>query len=209
MNHSAPSPQSHALIVEGQEDLRVVKYIWCRHAKANLSRHISAKGGIRNLLPAIEGEIKSPGRQALGIIVDADDNLAERWREVTEPLIAEGIQPPNSPDPDGTVIDTPNLPRIGIWLMPDNVSAGELEDFISEMIPDDDHVWPLSVDYIERIPLAHRKFSDKKEQRAKVYAWLAAREAPRPIGRAIRDKDLEISNKLCQRFIRWLDNLMR
>ena len=170
-NSAIPSPESHALIVEGQNDLHVTKRIWRRHVAADLPMAISEKGGICNLLPAIEAEIKTPGRKVLGIIVDADDDLAERWREVTNPLVAEGIQPPDSPDPDGTVIEARNgHPRIGIWVMPDNASAGELEDFISEMIPGDDPVWPRSVAYIDGIPLADREFSSSKEQGAKVYA---------------------------------------
>ena len=208
VNLAMPS-ESHALIVEGTDDFHAATHIWRRHANADLSPHISVKGGIDNLLTAIEGEIKTPGRQALGIIVDADDDLSARWQAVAGRLGDEGIQTPSSPDPDGTIIVAEGFPRVGIWLMPDNISAGELEDFISKMIPDDDPVWPLSADYIDGIPPAHRKFSASKETRAKVHAWLAARENPRPMGLAIRARDLEIGGALCQRFIAWLDNLMR
>ena len=209
MNTPIPSPESHALIVEGTDDFHVATHIWRRHANADMSRHISVKGGIANILPAIEGEIKMPGRRALGIIVDADDDLSARWQAVAGRLADEGIQTPNSPDPDGTIINAEGYPRVGIWLMPDNASAGELEDFISEMIPDGDPVWPLSAHYIDGIPAPHRKFAANKETRAKVHAWLAARENPRPMGQAIRARDLEIGGPLCQSFIRWLDNLMR
>ena len=210
VNSSIPSPESHALIVEGIDDFHAATHIWRRHANADLSPHISVKGGISNLLSAIEGEIKTPGRQALGIIVDADDDLSARWQAVAGRLADEGIQPPNSPNPDGTIIEARNgYPRVGIWLMPDNASAGELEDFIAEMIPDGDPVWPLSANYIDGIPAPHRKFSANKETRAKVHAWLAARENPRPMGQAIGARDLEIGGALCGRFVRWLDNLMR
>ena len=207
MNTAILSPESHALIVEGSDDFHVTKHIWLRHANADLSKCISVKEGINNLLPAIEGEIKSPGRQALGIIVDADDDLDKQWCKLKDKLDTEGIQIPGSPGPDGTIVE--GIPRVGIWVMPDNVSAGELEDFISVMIPDDDPVWPLSSDYIDSIPPDHRKFSNKKEKRAKVHAWLAARKNPIPMGLAIKECDLEINGALCQRFIRWLDNLMR
>ena len=64
------------------------------------------------------------------------------------------------PDRDGTIIlETEDLPRVGVWLMPDNESAGELEDFVARMIPGDDPVWPLSESYIEGIPLVDRKFA--------------------------------------------------
>ena len=198
----------HALIVEGRDDRYAAQHIWNRHTGA-FSLSVSEKDGVENLLNSIRNEVRVPGRRVVGIIVDADDDPIARWRAVSDRLRDVNIQTPRSPDPDGTVVDTPNMPRIGIWLMPDNASAGELEDFISEMIPDDDPVWPLSADYIDGIPPAHRKFSANKETRAKVHAWLAARENPRPMGQAIRARDLEIGGALCQRFIAWLDNLMR
>ena len=207
MNTAKPSPESHALIVEGTDDFHVATHIWRRHADADLSKSISVKNGIDNLLSAIEGEIKMPGRQALGIIVDADGDLSARWEAVAHRLRIENIRVPDAPDPDGTIIE--GNPRVGIWLMPDNASAGELEDFIADMIPPNDPVWPLSADYIDCIPTAHKKFAANKETRAKVHAWLAARENPRPMGQAIRARDLEIGGALCRSFVRWLDNLMR
>lgn len=115
---------------------------------------------------------------------------------------------PGSPDLSGIIIpETDDLPRVGVWLMPDNQSTGELEDFVSEMIPSDDAVWPLSEDYIEGIPLADRKFAENKTQRAKVHAWLAAREDPRQMGQAIRARDLEVNGELCDKFVAWLRRL--
>ena len=91
--------------------------------------------------------------------------------------------------------------------MPDNRSPGELEDFIADMIPGDDSVWPLSQAYIDGIPAESRLFSVKKEQRAKVHAWLAAREEPRPMGLAIGAGDLEVGGDLCTQLATWLRQL--
>ncbi len=93
--------------------------------------------------------------------------------------------------------------------MPDNTSAGELEDFVAQMIPTEDPVWPLSKRYIEGIPKADRKFKEHKTRRAQIHAWLAAREDPRQIGLAIRTGDLNIDGSLCQKFTTWLTNLFR
>ena len=99
------------------------------------------------------------------------------------------------------------MPRVGIWLMPDNQSLGELEDFVAQMIPDNDPVWPLSQDYIDRIPEEHREFNENKTSTAEVYAWLATREDPRQMGAAIGTRDLDIDGDLCTRFTAWLDML--
>ena len=59
-------------------------------------------------------------------------------------------------------------------VLPDNASTGELEEFVADMIPDGDPVWPLSEEYIDSIPAQHRKFIASKTPRAKLHAWLAA-----------------------------------
>ena len=199
---------SRILLVEGQDDKHVVMHIINNH-RPMPSFCILDKRGIEPLLEAIEVEIIDvENRQAIGILVDANDDLATRWDDVAFPLRQEGFQPPASPDPEGTIIDTDGKPRVGIWLMPNNTSTGELEDFIAKMIPDDDPVWPLSQCYIEGIPAKHRKFKGHKKLRAQIHAWLATREEPRPkMGMAIREGDLEVNGALCQKFVAWLTNL--
>ncbi len=93
--------------------------------------------------------------------------------------------------------------------MPDNQSMGELEDFVAKMIPNGDPVWPRSRSYIDGIPITDRKFKGKKTLRAKVYAWLAAREDPRRMGQAIYARDLNVNGPLCQKFVDWLTRLFR
>ena len=163
------------------------------------------KEGIEVLLEAIGSEIQVPGRKAVGILVDTNDDLDARWRTVADRLREENIEVPSNPELTGTIIDS--NPRVGIWLMPNNTSPGELENFVSEMIPDDDPVWPLSEDYIDGIPEKARKFTEKKILRAKIHAWLATREDPRQMGVAIRAQDLRVDGPLSTRFANWLRRL--
>ena len=93
--------------------------------------------------------------------------------------------------------------------MPDNISLGELEGFVSQMIPPDDPVWPLAQRYIDDIPVDERKFAENKSLRAQIHAWLATREDPRQMGLAIRTRDLAITNPLSQAFLRWLTRLFQ
>ena len=111
------------------------------------------------------------------------------------------------PGPCGTIV--PTEPRVGLWLWPDNESSGELEDFVAEMIPREDPVWPLSEDYIESIPVGQRPFSEGKTGRARLYAWLAVRKEPRLIGTAIRAEELKVDGALATRFGEWLEKLFR
>ena len=201
------SLHTHILMVEGQDDRHVIQHIVNRH-QIELNVSISARNGIEPLLEDIPLITRDPGWMTVGIVIDSDTDISSRWNAVRNRLIDEGFDTPPQPDPDGTIIyETEDRPRIGIWMMPNNRSTGELEDFVARMIPDNDVVWPLSVDYIERIPATSRMFSETKTQRAKVHAWLAAREDPRQMGQAIRARDLEVDGELCEKFVAWLRNL--
>ena len=162
------------------------------------------KGGER-LLPSIRGEILVEGRTAVGILLDANGDPQSKWQAVSDRLRDAGVTAPKAPAPGGTIIE--GLPRVGVWVMPDNQSPGELEDFIERMIPSSDRVWPLSKAYIDGIPLEDRKFADGKVLRAKVHAWLATRASPRRMGTAIGAGDLDLGEANSGRFVDWLRNL--
>ena len=178
MNRPTPDSSGNLLIVEGVDDKHVALHIWNRLSSIP-SFNVLERGPVEELLRSIEFDVNTPEYGAIGFLVDADDNPLARWDAVANRLRSAGIDAPRTPDPGGTVIDaTDDIPRIGIWLMPDNQSPGELEDFVAQMIPDSDPVWPLAQDYIARIPEEHREFADNKTSTAEIYAWLATREDP-------------------------------
>ena len=199
-------PESHVLLVEGPDDKHVISQI-CNRSPETPDFYIQDRGGIEPLLDAVGPELIAPGRRVLGILADADDNLSGRWVAITNRLSEEGVQIPSNPDGNGVIVDTMGKPRVGIWVMPDNVREGELENFVADMIPDDDPIWPLSQQYIDSIPAPHRKFASGKTLRAQIHAWLATREDPRRMGQAVGFGDLSVSNPLPQRFLNWLSRL--
>ena len=205
MANGESSAQGRVLLVEGHNDMHVVAHLWGQRYNTGPDFRISVKDGIDELLQSIRGEILNDERTAVGILVDADDCLMSRWQAVTDKLKTADITPPPNPISLGTIIES--NPRVGVWLMPDNQSPGELEDFIKAMIPPYDPVWPLSESYIDGIPQEDRKFTSGKTLRAKVNAWLATREAPRPIGTAIRAGDLDVNAQISSNFVNWLQQL--
>ena len=194
----------NVLLVEGQDDMHVVRH-FCDRSPPIPQFCTLDKGGLDKLLPAIGVEIKVSGRKSVGIVVDANNDLQCRWDAVVNSLKAIHILPPDNPDPAGTIISS--TPRIGVWLMPNNQLSGELEDFVQEMIPDEDHVWPMSQDYIQGIPNADRKFKDSKMLKAELFAWLATRKMPGRMGAAIGAGDLLVDKELSMRFAAWLRRL--
>ena len=67
------------LLVEGPNDKHVVRHL-CNFHKEVPKFWILDKEGIEVLLEDIGSEILAPGRKAVGIIVDANDDLDARWR---------------------------------------------------------------------------------------------------------------------------------
>ena len=208
---SRPTPPAkRLLLVEGVNDKHVVRQLWQRVHCAGPSFCISEKQNVQELLRSIGTEINVRGREVLGIMVDANDDVCGRWKAVANRLRRAGIVVPAKLDQAGVVIEGrphEGAPRVGIWLMPDNASTGELEDFVAKMVPSNDPVWPMSKGYINGIPSEHRKFSEGKILRAQIYAWLAAREDPRQMGLAIKTEDLDVDDALCERFTGWLREL--
>ena len=217
---STASTSDNVLMVEGRDDLHVVTHIWRRLHSSEPTFAIEPQGSVSELLPNISPTIRRAGTGTVGILVDADDDPAGRWNAVRDRVLRYDISAslPQGPVRDGTIVDAEidtgaaapkRTVRIGIWLMPDNASTGELEDFVAGMVPDGDPVWPLSEDYIAGIPDEHRKFIASKTLRAKLHAWLAAREDPRQMGLAIRTGDLETNGDLCRSFAAWITKLFR
>ena len=192
----------HVLLVEGVDDERVVRSL-CKHLDINDQFQIKKTDGVDRLIKSISPEFKVPNRRALGILVDANDGPQARWQSMGHQLQIAGIDLPQNPAPNGTVVD--GIPRLGIWMMPDNSSPGELEDFVVRLIPKDDSLWPRAERYIDDIPVDDRKFSPAKTSRAKLYAWLATRRSPRQMAQALEACDLDISLPIVGEFAHWIE----
>ena len=208
MSDQERSSAEHMLLVEGLDDKHVVLHL-CNRSEPMPAFCIKNKDGIDPLLDSISIEIKVSGRKSLGILVDANDEPVNRWKAVRRRLQQLDLHVPEEPEPNGTILSAvpPAIPRIGIWLWPDNRSPGELEDFVKTMIPSKDPIWPRSAEYIDRIPKTDRKFLPGKEMKAKIYAWLATTKAPGRMGTAIKAEMLDIDGSLALKFTDWLRRL--
>ena len=198
------------LLVEGVDDKHVVRHIRDRQVPAIPHFEIEEKDGIDSLVRSINVEVRVRGRTALGIMVDADTDPLAQWARIARQLDLAGVALPSNLDPKGTIIPSADAAglgvTVGVWVMPDNDAPGEIEDFVAELIPPQDPVWPLAQDYIRRIPEGHQPNSPSK---AKLHAWLAARpERPLRMGQAIGFEKLPLTG-VADRFAGWLRRLFQ
>ena len=202
-----PKPE-RVLLVEGVDDKHVVGHLCSRHLCSHFTVgsdvDIKEKQGIDGLLKSLTLEVKAPGLSVLGIITDANHDIASRWQAIADRLHKVGISIPDQPQPDGVVVQ--DRIRVGVWLMPDNMRKGALEDFILGMIPQDDSVWVLAQKYIESIPASEQPRNIIK---AKIHAWLAVRpDGPIRMGTAVKTGDLDARSLEAKKFIEWIERLL-
>lgn len=195
------------LVVEGYDDQHVVKHL-VEMNNPELEFGIKCVEGYPNLLDSIYGEVQVSGRKRIGFLLDADDNLDGHWEDVKKKLVHAGVSPPDNLGKSGCIFGTD--PIVGVWIMPNNDSKGELENFYIKMIPSEDSIWPLAAQFIDEIPTGAQKFDItnlEKAEKAKLFAWLATRKKPGRMGPPISKGEVDVTSDLSVKFLKWLDKL--
>ena len=130
---------SHSLrlVVEGPDDKHVL-FALLNHNNFKPEFEIKDEEGFPNLFKRLPAQLKvTSALDRLGVVVDADASIQSRWDSIKAILEKAGYPAvPDDPDPTGTVIDHEYLPRVGVWIMPDNSLPGMLEDYIRHLVPD-------------------------------------------------------------------------
>lgn len=200
----------NVLLVEGNDDLHVIKNLLKRE-RIDLAIEIIDCGGIDQMLERLPVQLKASGLKILGIVLDADESVSARFNAVRNILEKAGIPSfPKSPDPNGTILRSTDL-TVGVWVMPDNVARGKLEDFVALLIEPTDDLKPLvneALDAIEVGGTSRYKASDRSK--AFIHTWLAWQEAPgRPMGLAITMKYLSASSSVQVDFTNWVGSVFK
>jgi hypothetical protein len=135
--------------------------------------------------------------------------MRARWDSVSNVLKKQGYDVPALPSRCGVIIDCAGMPKIGVWIMPDNNTAGILEDFVSLLIPAGDLLLnevDCSLDGIEAKKL--NKYKDTHKAKARIHTWLAWQQEPgTPMGQAITKTYLDTNQQLCRSFVDWVNRL--
>ena len=195
------------LLVEGKDDEHVFYHLLTYHKIPERFR-IKDKNGVSNLLETLEVELQGSELERLGIVVDADTNLASRWQSLRDILSALGYPMPATPDRNGTIIEQKDWPVVGIWLMPNNTLPGMLEDFMGYLIPSEDRLWKRAVDSVQHIPEEERRFLPAHQSKANIHTWLAWQDDPgTPLGLSITKRYLDANVPLVHQLMNWIRRL--
>jgi len=199
------------LLVEGVDDEHVIKHLCGNRGGPQLD--VNRYDGVDRLLDGFPVRLKaSEGGEIVGMVIDADTNVAARWASLRNRLLKLGYDTvPNDPAPDGTVLEPPSgtlLPRVGIWMMPDNRNKGILEDFLRFLIPEGSRLFEHVKSSVANIPEGEVRFGELDEPKALLHTWLAWQKEPgKPLGIAITARCLDPDVPEVDVFVSWLNRL--
>jgi hypothetical protein len=199
------------LLVEGPDDEHVLKHICGNRGVPHLD--FASHGSVDNLLDSIPVRLKtSEDGDIVGVVIDADTDVTARWQSLRDRLVRVGYTAvPGNPALDGTIIDPPAgvlLPRVGVWIMPDNQTKGILEDFLRFLVPAGSPLFGHVTTSVTNIPEGERRFSQLAEPKALIHTWLAWQEEPgKPMGTAITARYLDATLAQVDVLVAWMNRL--
>jgi hypothetical protein len=204
------------LIVEGNDAIVIANLLKKRGLRPPLGYNDPSKfkqeftknvNGYYNVENALNEALDDPSLFNIGVIVDADDVGAEsRWQSLESFL-------KNSDEIDLATITRPGGGRlihgenltIGIWIMPDNISTGNLEHFLETLIPEGDDLLTFAQETLNTLgERGLKEFSAVKEQKAKLHTWLAWQKEPgKPFGTAVESRYFDVNSPNLNGFVEW------
>ena len=207
-----PSNAKRVVVVEGETDRHFVSHFLDANG-LKLNVEVTKRVGtlLKDIGPRLKGE---PER--IGFVFDANGNPDDRWGEVRSKIVdvVSELEKHIPKKPSSGEVWATNLGSfVGMWMMPDNKSAGELEDLIFKMIDDGD-CWKHAREYVEKLPAKERRFPKNKTKKAMVHAWLAVQKKPggppgAVIKKAMDDGYINTNTPEAQSFRDWLQRLAR
>ncbi|HVK56919.1 MAG TPA: DUF3226 domain-containing protein [Burkholderiales bacterium] len=198
------------LLVEGLDDKCVFYSIFNeRQICGRDDVDIKVEENKQTLLKNLPVHLKGSNIEALGVVLDADADLENSWLSIYDRLIRAGYEGvPTEPFPSGTVISAPEnslLPRVGIWLMPNNQTTGILEDFLRLLVPQPNMLFTHAERSIDSIPQELRLFSEVAKPKVLIHTWLAWQRKPgKPLGLSITARFLDPTLPAADDLVSWL-----
>ena len=166
----------YRLLVEGTDDSHSVIHLMARHGfdwedETKSRPFIDAANGVESLLSVIPSTLNGPYTR-IGVILDANSNLAGRWKQVRDRAMSAGIPLPPSPAPNGTIVDgrRPGS-KVGFWLMPDNISAGALEHFLGRLVLPGP-IWTYAAEVTTEARKRGAPCLEKDHAKSWLYTWV-------------------------------------
>ena len=206
------------MVVEGYDDLFSVVGLMGAHISwpADVKQapvHIRIGSGADEVLKRgfLDGLLKSNVVKVLGVMLDADTNSGGRYhsvRALCEPFFPEM---PKALPKEGLIVENADQKRLGVWIMPDNSSEGNLEAFLKFLVPNRlEPIWAHAVESVKTAKRMGCECRDSHFDKAHLYTWLAWQDPPgQKPGESLTKKVLDPHASSAAPFVAWFRGLYR
>ena len=168
-------------------------------------------GNIEELLKIIPTEIRVAGGLTTGFVADSNADPARRWEQIRDRLRSVGADAPDTIASDGYIGWSEKYrTQTGVWMMPDNNSPGAIEEFLEQLISDDDPLIEHARESVEKAIQIGAEFAGSNKSKAVLHTWLAFQKRPgMPYGVAMKAKYFEHNSDLANSFVDWFKRLYK
>lgn len=198
------------LLVEGNDDQHV---IWALCEKFTVTENFDVIDceGITKLYEQLPVRFKQAQVDTIGLIIDADSEIKDRWKSISALLSLQGFTIPEEIPLEGLILKGNSEVKIGVWIMPNNNQNGMLEDFISFLVPKEDKILPIVNDTLTNIEnQGLNQYSLIHKSKATIHSWLSLQADPgTPMGLGITKRYLTTDEETCLKLVNWLKELYR
>ena len=211
-----PRDERSILRVEGRDDKFVIENLLRRHdvdfghVEIKPTEEGEVSGGKDRLLQGMRTAVITSTGRAVGFVLDADSEPEHRWQAVRQRLDDIDVVLPEEIPNGGFVGDTLAYQvRVGVWLMPDNRRSGALEEFLTDLVADEDRKLLLLARAATRGAVCLGAGIGKAGRRkAVLHTWLAWQRRPGlPYGTAITARYLGHDSPAALGFVDWFQRL--
>jgi hypothetical protein len=203
------------LMVEGRDDKWSVINLMKAHMgwpEDGAPVWVEDANGRQNILKreSLEAVLIAPYTRTLGVMLDAEDNPPGKTYAQVRNLCSHWFpQLPDELPPSGLIADNQDGKRLGIWIMPDNVSPGTLETFLQFLVPaSDEPIWTHATESVKRARAIGAKCREAHIEKANLHTWLAWQDEPGyPPGTALTSHILDPHGESATPFVNWFREL--
>ena len=210
------------LLVEGVNDCHAVFQLMWLVNRANPAFGIHECGSDDRVLDSLASRMVSrPRQRILGLILDADieglrpDQVIQGRLDQIAARVGSYYPLPTVFPEGGLILDplaggpeAERLPKLGVWLMPNNKAYGMFEDLLMASLSDPAASYTTAVVRRSKTDGIAR-FKDVHLSKAVIRTYLAWQDPPdiQYLGLAIKRGAFENIEAECRQFIRWIEQL--
>jgi hypothetical protein len=199
--------KTSVLLLEGNDDCYIVEK-FCNNNEIEFNFCFYNCKGYNKILTKLNALLRENTQpEVIGVILDADNDISKSYQDIKSKAETFYKKLPDIIPKKGLIHNENGLPKLGIWIMPNNKDNGALEEFYLELATD------IDTDFInDVIEQATRKnltsFKKQHKTKAIMHTYFSWQNTPStPLHSSINKIALDNDKDIAKAFKKWLTDL--